>query len=376
MPLAFAYLLSALCGSMTAVAISVHFAESGHGAFIITGTLLAGACAHIFLTPLLAPLFDRHSAKRLGISAALIDVTMLVILIVWPHPWVLILGTFISSATAGIIMPALFTLAEHHETTNPAAAFSRLDTARLIGSFTGPMLGGLLVQVASLRSAFATEILASLIMLLVLSRSTAPPPAPTTAAPGFIARIIQAPKLLFQNRQTRTALQGMWGAIIFTSIYNIALVFYAVDVLHIGGLGYAILTQAFIVGRIVGAKLAARCTTDRAYRTVIIGGAIMGAAIALAGFVPNVVVAVASFTVAGICNAAQVAALRLLIVFAVPEAVRPKALSTMGTVNTSAMLVGYLLGAPVVNLLGPAMALIIAGVGTLTVTMLPTVGRR
>ncbi|MBT0567805.1 hypothetical protein [Williamsia sp. CHRR-6] len=48
------------------------------------------------------------------------------------------------------------------------------------------------------------------------------------------------------------------------------------------------------------------------------------------------------------------------------DSARARALSTMGSVNTAAMLCGYLIGAPVVAVLGPAGGLVLAGLGTTT----------
>lgn len=73
---------------------------------------------------------------------------------------------------------------------------------------------------------------------------------------------------------------------------------------------------------------------------------------------------------AGIGNAVQVAALRLLVVRAVPASVQPKALSAMSAANTSAMMVGYVISAPVVSYLGPAHALVLSGVGTALLSLL------
>ncbi|WPF68322.1 MFS transporter [Corynebacterium sp. 21KM1197] len=373
--LALAYFLSALCSSLTSIAISVHFAIAGAGPAMVTATLLAGAIAQIVFSPLLAPLFDRYPARRLAALASMADIIVLLALMIWQLPWILILGTFASSTTAGLIIPALFTIAEKLDGKGMAAAFSRMDTARLVGDFSDLTLGGFLIQVTSLRSAFLLEICASLILIVTVLSLTPATPAPPPEAQegpqeGFLRRAWHAPKLLLRDSQVRSALQSLWGAIVFTSIYNVALVYFAIDVLHVGGLGYAVLTQAFIAGRIIGAKASARLPEGGSRMILPLAGIVMGGAIVLATLSGNLVGAALGFLIAGISNAIQVAALRLLVVRAVPAPVQPKALSAMSAANTSAMLVGYVISAPAVNHLGPAYALILSGTGTMLLSLL------
>lgn len=138
---------------------------------------------------------------------------------------------------------------------------------------------------------------------------------------------------------------------------------------------YAIVAQCFIVGRIIGARISARLTEANALPTLVKAGAAMGLCIAIPGFVPSLFVCIPFFALAGVCNALQVAALRMVIVDSVRPAIKPKALSTMGTVNNSAMLVGYIVGAPVVASIGPSLALVVAGLGTILFTVLPPTWR-
>ncbi|MDF5819946.1 MFS transporter [Corynebacterium felinum] len=364
---------------MTAVAIAIHFAEDGQSAFTITGTLIAAAVAQIFVAPVLAPVFDKHTPNALITIAAAIDIATLLVLTIWPKPIILIAGTFLSASTTCIIIPAVFTLAENLSRSRAAETFANLDTARLLGSFIGPTLGGALVHVGTVRYAFIAEILASALTILIINVLPLVPVQKRESEvkeESFFARLIAAPVLLLRNRKTRAGLSSIWGAIIFTSIYNVALVFFAVDTLKVGGIGYALLMQAFIIGRLIGARFSARITESAAYQVLLLSGIIMGAMIASAGLVPNLFVAIIAFLCAGICNALQIAALRLLIYNAVEESIRPKALSTMGTVNTSAMFIGYCVGAPAVAYFGPALSLVISGVGTLVITLISAVFSR
>jgi len=369
-----AYFLLSLCGTMTSVAISLHFAANDGSAALISAILVSSACAQIFIAPLLAPLFDRYSARSIAIVATICEVVLLGIILVVPIAPVLISVSLLSSALAGLSIPALFTIADKYsDEKNQAETFSTLDTARVVGSFAGPVLGGLLLDIWSLRAAISVEMAANIVtlaILLALRQANPPLASEDESKPqGFLARVLEAPALLLRNEQSRAALMSIWAAIIFTSVFSVALVFYAVDVLGAGGVGYAFLMQAFVVGRILGAQRSKTIAPPQALTVLTVCGIIMGISIALAGLLHNLVVAIACFFIAGICNALQVAALRLVITSAVPAEMQPKALSSMGSVNTSAILVGYIIGAPMVTAAGPALALVISGVGTALLTV-------
>ncbi|NMG68482.1 MFS transporter, partial [Azoarcus indigens] len=114
-----------------------------------------------------------------------------------------------------------------------AKAFSLLDTARLGGGFLGPLLGGLLLDQRNVQTALFVEACAvavSLLVFFILYKSTSQDNSaqlrPKESSPSFFQKIVEAPSLLLKNRSSRSALTSIWGAIICTSIFNIALVFY------------------------------------------------------------------------------------------------------------------------------------------------------
>lgn len=70
------------------------------------------------------------------------------------------------------------------------------------------------------------------------------------------------------------------------------------------------------------------------------------------------------FAVAGVANAIQVAAIRLIVLDAAPPEVRGRSLSTMGTVNQTAGVLGTAGAGVALAALGPAGTLVVAGAGT------------
>lgn len=208
------------------------------------------------------------------------------------------------------------------------------------------------------------------------SNNTSPQLQIKEPSPSFFQKVLEAPSLLLKNRSSRSALTSIWGAIICTSIFNIALVFYVTSTLQASGTVYAIIAQAFIVGRIFGARFSAHLGAHNAEKALTGAGFVMGCFIALPGLIPSMWFCIPCFFLGGVCNAVQVAALRIIVVGTAPDEVKTKALSTMGSINNSAMLIGYILGAPVVSTIGPAAALAVSGIGTSVFTVGPVLKHR
>lgn len=386
---------------MTSLAISLHFAALHKGEALVAGILISGALAQVFIVPLLAPVFDRYDARVVAPAVGLLELVTLAVLAAVPHTAVLIAGNVVLSCLSGLSIPAIFVIADSCvPESQQARVFSLLDTARLSGGFAGPIIGGALLSWSTLRMAlliecFAVALSVSIVLYVVLAVLPKVPSqqldsegddaksGDASAAAGgtgsFWRSLLQAPMLLAASSQARQALLAIWAAIVFTSIFNVALVFFITQSLQASGLMYAIVAQAFIVGRILGARLGGRVRRENALAVVVGAGTVMGLCIALPGLVPSLALSLVCFAAGGVCNAVQVAALRLVVVNAVAPEIKPKALSTMGSVNNSAMLVGYVIAAPVVATAGPTAALVISGLGTAVLTLLPTAlgaGRR
>ncbi len=188
-------------------------------------------------------------------------------------------------------------------------------------------------------------------------------------------RVKEAPTLLFENPETRAALLGLAAAIIFTSFYAVAEVLYALDVLELDPIGYGILSQCFVIGRLIGAQIGGRVTAESAPRWLILATCIMGAGLLLPGIWHSVIAAGVGFAFAGLANAAQVASIRLIVIGAVPEHVRGRSLSTMGSVNQTAGIVGTAAAALVVAGVGASGTLMLAGIGTLFAAAITVVSR-
>ena len=147
------YFLMSLCGAMTSLSISLHFAALHKGELLVASIFVSGACAQVFVVPLLSPLFNRYSSYRIAISVLFLDLLGLLAMTAFPEQLILIFGNLVTACLSGLSIPAIFTIVDSQVSgSQQAKAFSLLDTARLGGGFLGPLLGGLLLDQRNVRS--------------------------------------------------------------------------------------------------------------------------------------------------------------------------------------------------------------------------------
>ncbi|WP_402843829.1 MFS transporter [Microbacterium sp. GXS0129] len=367
LPLAF--LVLTFSSGATTLAVMVSLAESEGASWAVPVVVLCFSIPQILLAPLGAPLLDRLGPRTVVLLSTAVQATLLLSAAAFPRQEIIIAMVAMKAAASSLDSAAFLLLADRmprlsgKETT--ARLFARLDTARLIGSLVGPLIGGAVTQYAGVSWVFVIDA-GAIALCGVIVLVTPHVQQPTVPAPAsWWQRVKEAPTLLARNPATRAALLGLAAAIVFTSFYSVAEVLYALDVLRLDPVGYAILGQCFIVGRLVGAQLGARLTSANALWWLVVATFLMGAGLFLPGVVHNSIVAGVGFVIAGLANAAQVAAIRLVIVGEVPEDARGRSLSTMGSINQTAGVVGTAVAAPALALVGPAGLLVLAGLGTI-----------
>lgn len=351
---------------MLAVLVAVAQGESRNWA--VPAVLLCVSIPQIALAPFAAPVLDRLGPRPIVVASGAAQVAALVCAAVFPELAVILCVLVFTASISALDSAGMLLLADRapRETSSETAAraFARLDTARLLGSFIGPVLGGVALEHLSLSWVFLAE--AAAVGVLALTAMFYPQvqweAAGATAT--WWRRVKEAPALLFRNRVARVALTGLAAAIVFTSFFSAAQAIYGVETLDLSPIGVAVLAQAFVLGRLLGAHWAGRLTGDVAYRWLLIATLLMGVGLIVPGLIHSSVAAGIGFAVAGVANAIQVAAIRLIVVDAVPSEVRGRSLSTMGTVNQTAGVLGTAGAGLALAVPGPAGTLVVAGAGT------------
>lgn len=106
------YFLMSLCGAMTSLSISLHFAALHKGELLVASIFVSGACAQVFVVPLLSPLFNKFSSYRIAIFVLLLDLLGLLAMAAYPEPLILIFGNLVTACLSGLSIPAIFTIVD------------------------------------------------------------------------------------------------------------------------------------------------------------------------------------------------------------------------------------------------------------------------
>lgn len=375
-----AYLLSSFANSATLVAVMVQIGAASKSGWAVAAVLLAQAIPQILLAPVATPLLTKLGPNRVVAFGAGIQAIALLGTAVHPATFALVIMIAVRAVASILDSPALLTLAESASRTpgdegESARAFARMDTARLLGSLLGPLIGGLLIQFTTITWVLVVNAVAVTLMGLV-AISSPPAEASRRVTGSWWSQVREAPMLLWRSKSARRALVGLVASIVFTSIYSVAVVLYALNILELTPVLYAVLGQSFVVGRLLGSRAGARVRPDTAGRWLLAATLLMGVGLLVPGLIPSFYVAVIGFFFAGVANAVQVAAIRMVVVSSVPAETRGRSMSTMGSINQSAGVLGMLFASPVVGLVGAAGALVVAGAGTIGAALIMALRRK
>ncbi|WUO26238.1 MFS transporter [Streptomyces sp. NBC_00287] len=236
----------------------------------------------------------------------------------------------------------------------------------------GPALAGLLVaafdeRVVLFADAATFAVLALALLLLGVRRE----PVPAGAKTRWLSQVRQGVGVLSRDRLLRTAILALASAIVFTAVLSVARVFFIREDLNASDAGYGVLVTAHTVGMLLAAALiASRIPLYWQPRVLAGAGGLMGMALFVSASVPVFAVALVGFVLTGVANSLQGLAIRNLIHARVPVDVRGRAFDSSGAALNGANLAGTALGGPVSSLLGGAVALQVAGAGTVAASLM------
>lgn len=171
-------------------------------------------------------------------------------------------------------------------------------------------------------------------------------------------------RLLWRDRLLRIMIGVLAGSVLFAGVDNVANVFFAREVLDVGGAGYGALSAAWGMGMVVGAVVAGRRIGPRLAPAAMLGAVgLMGAGIALTAATAAFVPALAFLLLGGIGNAVDNIGIRIVLQDRVEERMRGRAYGGFQGFMTIADFVALASGGVLVELIGPRATLLLAGLG-------------
>jgi MFS family permease len=233
----------------------------------------------------------------------------------------------------------------------------------------GPVLGGLLVELLDFRGALAANALSFVLSALLLLGL---PPLRALSdggeARGFLAVGMEGLRFAWRNRVVRTLIVALFIGVAFAGLDDVALVFLVRDTLEGSPLAYGLVAGAYGVGMLLGSLgLTWKGTAAAAGTVFLLGWVASGVGAVLTGIAPVIALVAVGQAIAGVGNAVEVVAMDTLVQQAVPRQMLGRVFGLVGTAAPAGHTLAFAAGGFLVDLLGPRIVFLIAGLGVLLV---------
>jgi MFS family permease len=321
---------------IAAVALTLHIQELTGSPIWVAGLLIADFLPIVLIGLLLGPLVDRLSRRWLMIGSDLARFGVFAALPFTDSPEVIVALAAVAGVATGFFRPAAFAglpnLVPDDELTN---ANSLLQTVETLAWMTGPIVGALMFMVWGPDAPYAVNALTFLVSVgLIAAIPERKLRSEESLTRGHWRDVADGLRLVVTSAPLRTVLI-VWNVVILASAaVNVAEVFFAIDTLDAGEVGFGVIVAASGVGLAIGSYLAAPALGSVGLRRHYAGSiALMGAGWGIAAFANSIWVAV-PFIVAGAAgNGAAIVCNQVLVQRGAPDRFRGRALATIMSSN-------------------------------------------
>jgi MFS family permease len=354
-----------VCGDLlAATALAVTVQQQGEGGFAVAGLLLAASAPPVFLARLVGRLADRLDSRRVMLVVPPLQALCCLAMLTTTSPVALIAlnallatGVAITQPVFSALVPAMVGVR------HTGRANAVLQSFTSAGLLIGPALAGLLVGVNGLAIPIVLDAVSFLAVALLCSTirtrrnlqvATARKAAGDSAADSWRVRKDPVLAVLF-------ALVAF--VITAASLMNVSTVFFVRDTLGASAAVYGYVMTCWMLGLVLGSWLAARkCDDDHGYATRLIAGlACISVAILVTGAAPSVAWLYGTFVLGGIGNGLQGTSASVLVARRVEEQHRGMGFAVLGAVINGAMMTGFILGGPLLEVLDPRAVIVVSG---------------
>jgi MFS family permease len=339
----------------------------------ISLVLLAELVPAMVLGPLFGAAVDRWSRRVGAVVADLARASaFLALAVVDSFTATVALASMAGAGTALFRPAALAGLPSLAGRTHLAAATSLFGALDDLGFLLGPALAAGILALASPEALMATNGTTFALSALLLARLR------FGERPAAAGRGKRRPSLLAEARHglvttartpgVRAVALAASGVLLFAGIFNVAELLLATEELGTTNAGFSLLVAVFGLG-IVGGSLSGGHSDNPA---ALKHGFLLGLLLAGLGFsgsalAPSVIIALATFALAGIGNGLMLVHQRLLLQSMVPDALLGRTLGVTDALSSWAFASSYLAGGAILAFAGVRPAILIAGTGALSV---------
>src|SRR5437588_4904526 len=363
--------LSALGDFMTIFPLILNVQHRTGSALAVSALIFALWGPVVLASGVAGAIVDRYENRRILIAVSLIQAATVTAMLAGLNSlWALLPLMTVLGFGVALSQPAEFALvpAAAGPDTDTARANGLMETTRAIGFTAGPVLGGALGAAGLLWLALALNALsftavAAAAMALRVRRQPEPAEGTETAV-----RAREGFAFLLRERDIAITLGGAVAALALFSISATAEPFFVTDVLRAGSLAYGVLLTSWTLGMAAGsAGLAHRVGRTRLAVGGLVAIVLQGLGIAGGALSPVVWLALIGFAFGGMAHGVKNVLLRTLIHERAPEALRGRAFAAYNGARNGAELGALVLGGIAVSALGARPALLIAGVGPVSI---------
>jgi len=222
----------------------------------------------------------------------------------------------------------------------------------------GPVLGGVIVSVASVDAAYwinaATFLVSAALIAGIPQRALQ---ATASISKGHWRDLADGLAAVRRSRALQTVVVS-WGIVMLgTALINVAEVYLATDAFDAGAFGYGLIFGSIGLGLVVG-SFGAGLVVGTIRMAVLYAGsiAVMAIGFGVAAGAPNVWVAAPFCAVAGIGNGAALVCNALLVQRGAPDDLRGRVFSVVMSATYIVLGIGMAIAGPVKDALGPRAA--------------------
>ena len=356
--------------AFVALVLLVHNREES--GLAVGGLLLVQAIPRFF-GPLAGTIADRVEQRGLMIVCDLLNAAIFAaIAITTPSLPVLLVLAGASSCVDTLFAPAgrsaLPALVDREELMRANAWLAMSFNLQLA---VGPMVGGAIVLALGPSGALGANTASFLLSAVIL---TGLPPLRAVrdeAGRGFLATGLAGLKFAWETPAIRGLVIGLFFAVAFAAMDNVALVFLVRDTLGGGALAFGALSAAYGAGMVaVSVGLSMRTLAISTGAVFLAGWALSGAGIVLAGLAPTLVLVAVGQIVAGSGNGAANIGVETLIQQVVPRELLGRTFGVAFTTAFAGSTVAYVAAGFLLDATSPRTVFLIGGTGVLVVVVL------
>jgi MFS family permease len=363
------------------VALLIIAYERYRSAWAISAVLLVELLPSMLLGPLLGAAADRWSRRSCLVIADLLRAGAFGMIVLVPGIELTIFFAFVGGVGTALFKPAALAalptlVARDHR----PAATSLYGAIVDLGFTAGPAVAavGLLfgsAEVVLLVNAITFLISAGLLWRLAFGTRTVA--ERSSSEPGLWREAREGISAAMGMSGIRLVIAGSTGALLCAGLFNVAELPFATEILNAGDAGYSVIVAAFGVGFVGGSVSGAGGGSAQTLkRRYVIGIVVMAVGFIACGLSGSVLVALATFGLAGFGNGVLLVHERLLIQETVADGLQGRVFAISDTIVNWGFAVAFLSAGAVLSAVGEREAIVAAGAFALLVGLVTAVALR